>query len=129
MNRKLYSDAISIINKAIYEVQPFAAVKKALKQLDAEKKECGSKTFREKNGYIYVVAIGKAAWSMASAASEYLSRKIADGAVITKYNHSSVIFSNFRIFSESSGSYSYTLTIPSPNLVAQRIACCSIIVQ
>lgn len=87
MNRKLYSDAVSIINKAIYEVQPFAAVKKALEQLDAEKKECGSKTFREKNGYIYVVAIGKAAWSMASAASEYLSGKIADGAVITKYNH------------------------------------------
>ena len=34
----------------------------------------------------------------------------------------SVIFSNLKIFTESSGAYSYTLTMPSPNLVAHRIA-------
>lgn len=71
----LREDANYIINKAIEDVLPDEAVKKALY----------NKEFN--TGKIYVVAAGKAAWQMAKTASEVLGNKIETGIVITKYEH------------------------------------------
>ena len=72
MNHKLRSDADKIIKQAIGAVMPKEAVVRALE--DAEL-----------TGNIYIVAVGKAAYSMAKAASEHVSYK--KGIVITKYGH------------------------------------------
>lgn len=69
------SDADYIIEYAIKEVQPDGAVKKALEKME----------FRP--GKIILVSVGKAAWSMAAAASQFLGDRITDGIVITKYGH------------------------------------------
>lgn len=66
--------ANNIIDEAIKSVQPDAAVKKALQNTKF-------------NGRIFLVAVGKAAWQMAKAASEVIGDKIKSGIVITKYNH------------------------------------------
>lgn len=71
----LKNDANSIINTAIKEVLPGAAVKKALENKQFE-------------GNVVVVAIGKAAWTMAKASQEILKDSITKGVVITKYDHS-----------------------------------------
>jgi hydroxypyruvate reductase len=71
----LYNDAKIIIEKIIQANMPQQAVRKALKNRD----------FR---GNLYLLAIGKAAWTMASAAQEELGKKIKQGLVITKYDHS-----------------------------------------
>jgi len=55
---------------------PEESVIKALKDHD----------FRSKS--VYLIAIGKAAWTMAKAASDHLGEKIEKGVVITKYDHS-----------------------------------------
>jgi len=39
-------------------------------------------------GQVYLIAIGKAAWTMAKAASDYLGEQLARGIVVTKYEHS-----------------------------------------
>ena len=72
---KLYSDAHTIIKNSIAENLPQKAVQNALK----------NHTFI---GNVYLVAIGKAAWTMASAAKKELGDKIKEGIVITKYGHS-----------------------------------------
>lgn len=72
----LRKDADIIINAAITAALPDAAVKKALQEIDF-----GSRK-------IHLVAIGKAAWKMASTASELIGDRITDGFVITKYDHS-----------------------------------------
>ncbi|WP_022767595.1 glycerate kinase type-2 family protein [Butyrivibrio sp. NC2007] len=72
MNYKLRSDADKIIKHAIGAVMPEEAVVRALE--DAEL-----------TGNIYIVAVGKAAYSMAKAASEHVSYE--KGIVITKYGH------------------------------------------
>ena len=64
-------DAKRICQQAIAAVQPDSAVRRALERADF-------------TGNIYLVAIGKAAWSMANAAYDTLGKKIADGVVITK---------------------------------------------
>jgi hydroxypyruvate reductase len=69
-------DADHIIEYAIKEVLPHDAVKRAL-----EGARFGS-------GRIVLVAVGKAAWSMAKAANDQLSGRIFEGIVITKYEHS-----------------------------------------
>lgn len=74
MNIKLRADAEKIIKESIKAVQPDAAVKRAL----------GSWNL---SGRIVLVAIGKAGWQMAKAASEFLGDKIDKGIVITKYDH------------------------------------------
>ena len=51
-----------------------------------------------KTDRIYLVAIGKAAWTMAKAASEFLGEKIAKGVVITKYDHSGGDIPRMKIF-------------------------------
>lgn len=49
-------------------------------------------------GRLVALAIGKAAWQMAYAASEILGDKISEGVVITKYEHSKGDIRNMRIF-------------------------------
>ncbi|MCR5545149.1 MAG: DUF4147 domain-containing protein [Lachnospiraceae bacterium] len=72
MNQKLRQDANQIIEKAISAVKPEEAVKRALKDV----------TF---SGDVYIVSVGKAAYTMAEAASKMISYK--KGIVITKYDH------------------------------------------
>jgi hydroxypyruvate reductase len=73
--RSLRKDAMEIVTRAIREVLPEQSVIRALE----------GHTFP---GRIFVVAIGKAAWRMASAAGEFLGDRITSGVVITKYGHS-----------------------------------------
>ena len=72
MNYKLRSDADKIIKQAIGAVMPKEAVVRALTDVDL-------------TGNVYIVAVGKAAYSMAKEASELVSYK--KGIVITKYGH------------------------------------------
>lgn len=66
-------------------MQPDSAVRRALEIADF-------------TGNIHLVAIGKAAWSMANAAFEALGEAIIDGVVITKYDHSRGQIGNLQIF-------------------------------
>ena len=74
--RELYRDAGIIIDRVIQENMPGQAVRRALKN-------------HSFTGNIHLLAIGKAAWTMASAARKELGEKIRRGVVITKYGHSS----------------------------------------
>ena len=78
-------DAKRIWQRAISAVQPDSAVRRALETANF-------------TGKIHLVAIGKAAWSMANAAYDALGEKIADGVVITKYGHSQGPIGNLQIF-------------------------------
>ena len=71
----LRNDADTIIQQAIKDTQPDKAVREALKELPA----C--------NGRLFLVAIGKAAFTMAESAEAILQKKISDGILITKYGH------------------------------------------
>jgi len=82
----LKSDAYKIIDSAIKSALPDTAVKKALQGLEMPK------------GRLLLVSIGKAAWSMAKAASDLLGKSIEDGVVITKYGHSQGELPNIRIY-------------------------------
>ena len=68
-------DASVIIKKAIEAALPGPKVLRAMRQ------------FRQGSGSIYVIAVGKAAYSMAAAAEQVLGNQIAKGIVITKYGH------------------------------------------
>ena len=74
MNKELRAVADNIIDAAIKAVLPDEAVKKTLKD-------------RKFDGKVILVAVGKAAWQMAKAASECLGDRINEGIVITKYGH------------------------------------------
>ena len=74
---KIIIDAKKIIHDAIQASLPDEAVKKAI---------CGKDFIFE--GKVIVIAIGKAAWNMAKAASENIPHKIDTGIVLTKYDHS-----------------------------------------
>lgn len=71
----LRQDADRIISAALKAAQPDTAVRAAL-----ENAAFGP-------GRIITVAIGKAAWTMAKAASDVLGERIDSGVVITKYGH------------------------------------------
>jgi len=73
--KDLYRDAKIIIDKTIQTVHPGKETRSALKN-------------RQFKGDIYLLAIGKAAYTMAKAASEELGDKIKRGIIITKYGHS-----------------------------------------
>ncbi len=73
---RLRDDCDRIVTQSIRRVQPRQAVQRAL----ADRSFPG--------GQLLVVAVGKAAWAMASAAFEQLGRKITGGIIITKYDHS-----------------------------------------
>ncbi len=68
-------DAFSIINHTIKSVQPDEAVKRALEKINLNASN------------LYLVSIGKAAWTMANAAENILGQRLKEGIVITKYDH------------------------------------------
>ena len=70
----LREDAYGIINCAIEAVMPQQAVQRVLEG-------------RRFTGRVVMVAIGKAAYAMASAAVRALDDQLTKGIVITKYNH------------------------------------------
>jgi len=72
---KMREDARYIVDRAIETVLPERAVAKALEGLGLR-------------GKIFMLAIGKAAWRMASSARERLGETLKTGVVITKYGHS-----------------------------------------
>lgn len=74
--RSLRQDAEIIIKESIEKVLPDYAVQSVLRQ-----KQFG-------RGRIILIAVGKAAWHMAKAASEVLENRISEGLIITKYHHS-----------------------------------------
>ena len=74
MNETLRRDAEQIVRRAISSVKPDEAVRRALAEA----------TFP---GRVFLVAVGKAAWQMASAAVECLETPVQDGVVVTKYEH------------------------------------------
>lgn len=63
-------------------VQPDTAVRRAVKEI-------------EFSGRVLLVAVGKASWQMAKAASDYMGDRIERGIVITKYNHVMGPIANF----------------------------------
>ena len=72
MEHRLRADAAGIYTHAIQAALPDAAVKNCLAGL----------TFPE--GRIILIAVGKAAWTMANAAREQLGSRICRGLVLTK---------------------------------------------
>lgn len=82
----LREDADRIIADAIRAALPDTAVAKAL-----EGHPFGS-------GRLVLIAVGKAAWQMASSACAILGSRIDSGAVITKYGHSKGDLPGLRIF-------------------------------
>lgn len=82
----LRNDAQLIIDAAITAALPDNAVKKALE----------GENFS--GGKLLLVAIGKAAWTMAEAACQILTDQINDGVVITKYDHSKGELPHVRIY-------------------------------
>lgn len=79
------NDANLIIKTVINENLPQLSVKNVL-------------NFKDFTKDIYVVAIGKAAWTMANATSTYFGDKIKDGIVITKYDHSQGDIKGLKIY-------------------------------
>lgn len=77
--------------KAIESVLPENAVKAALRGKDFTKRLEGP-------GKVVLVAIGKAAWRMAKAASEALGDRLHGGTVVTKYDHSMGEIEGLEIF-------------------------------
>lgn len=71
----LREDADRIIRESIQKVLPDEAVSQALSGR------------RFKNGRVYVVAAGKAAWQMAKTAAEILGDRMEAGVAVTKYDH------------------------------------------
>ncbi len=78
------SDALKIVESIIKELDPSKVLKDHLE-----------KTNLPEN--LYVVAIGKAAWEMAKAASDLLNGKISSGFIITKHGHSKGNLPKFEI--------------------------------
>ena len=74
MKKSLREKADQIIRESLDAVMPDRAVEKALENFQS----CGGRTV--------LVAAGKAAWQMASAAVRVLGQ-VDDGIVITKYDH------------------------------------------
>ncbi|MCL2572464.1 MAG: glycerate kinase [Defluviitaleaceae bacterium] len=72
----LHEIAKQMITQIISDNMPYKSVENALKNYDFQGRK------------IYIVAIGKAAWTMTKAASDFLGDKIEKGIVITKYGHS-----------------------------------------
>ena len=74
MNAKLYEDTKQIVDHTLKAILPDQAVREALNG------------FRKPAGKTILVAVGKAAWQMASAALKEIT--VDQGIVITKYDHS-----------------------------------------
>ncbi len=78
-------DAKKIMDAALKAALPDTAVEKALADLP------------EVSGRLVLVAAGKAAWQMAYAAEKQLGKKIDEGIVITKHDHSMGPIGNLKI--------------------------------
>ncbi len=74
-NQTLRAHCEYIVSRAIRQVLPDAAVRRAL-----EGRDFGG-------GRLITVAVGKAAWSMANTAAQILGERMDGGIVITKYGH------------------------------------------
>lgn len=74
MNEVLRRDAEAVVRSAIDAVRPDAAVRRALTRISLTED-------------LYLAAVGKAGWQMASAAVRYLDRPLRRGIVLTKYGH------------------------------------------
>ncbi|MHC1786934.1 MAG: glycerate kinase [Christensenellales bacterium] len=72
----LRQDANTIIQAALKAAQPDTAVQEALLDIELDER-----------GRLILVALGKAAWQMAKAASAALGDRLSGGIVITKYGH------------------------------------------
>ena len=72
--RDLRGDAHRVINRALREAMPDAAMKQALSRMAVPDR-------------VSLVAVGKAACSMTAAARDVLGDKVVRGVVITKYGH------------------------------------------
>ncbi len=82
---KLRNDCDQIVRRAIAAVQPDAAVRRALE----------GNPFQ--GGRVVLVAVGKAAWSMARAACDCVGGRLAGGIVITKHGHAQGPIGSLRI--------------------------------
>ncbi len=82
----LKENAYKIIQTALEDAAPDAAVKKALENISFP------------NGKVILVAVGKAAWQMANAAYTQQKNFIDKGFVITKYGHSRGPIADFTIY-------------------------------
>ncbi len=80
----LLQDANTILSDAIQSVLPQTAVQQALSQTQ----------FR---GKLHVIAVGKAAWTMAKAAFDTLGEQIEHGIVLTKYLHNKGTIPKFQL--------------------------------
>ena len=85
MNQQLRSDAERIARGAIDAVCPDEAVRRALGQVTL-------------TDSVYLVAVGKAGWQMASAAVKYLKIPVRQGIVVTKYDHVKGELPNIRCY-------------------------------
>ena len=81
----LRGDAQRIIDAAIAEAMPDAAVRRALAETPLGDR-------------VWLVAVGKAAWPMANTARQLLKDKLRGGVAITKYGHSRGDIPGVRIF-------------------------------
>ena len=79
-------DAFEILGNAVNEMLPDKAVSRVLE----------SRAF-DGDGKCVLVAIGKAAWTMAKKAWEILGEKVDAGLVVTKYGHSQGEIGDFEI--------------------------------
>ena len=77
--------ATKMIKSILENNMPGQAVEKALQN-------------HQFTGNIYLIAIGKAAWTMAQAASSYLGDKLVKGIVVTKYDHSQGVLPRIDIY-------------------------------
>lgn len=78
-------EARQVIDASLRAVLPDSAVQRALQH------------FTPPKGRLVLVALGKAAWQMAAAASACLGDAISDGIVITKYGHAQGPLPHLRI--------------------------------
>ncbi len=89
--KRIRDDAMKIGLKAIETVLPENAVRAALRGGEFSGRTNGG-------GKVVLVAIGKAAWRMAKAASETLGDRLSGGTVVTKYGHSMGQIEGLEIF-------------------------------
>lgn len=82
----LHSDAAALISQALSDSAPQKAVSRALEEIASDPRP------------VTLVAIGKAAWTMAEAASSDLGKRVKQGIVITKYGHSKGDLPSLEIF-------------------------------
>ncbi len=80
------NDARLIMEAAISDAMPGNAVREALKKISFS------------GGRVILIAAGKAAWEMASAAVDEIGARISHGVVITKYGHSKGPISNTDVY-------------------------------